>query len=100
MTADEYYSLLNAGLAGRLVEMARDFAALADSDLNAARRKLDEADVIFAVWRDQKGDFGFIPVFGGDRLRKGELSLRLAAIFAPSESEALMLAYSRQLTPQ
>ncbi|RTL79128.1 MAG: hypothetical protein EKK29_21925 [Hyphomicrobiales bacterium] len=100
MTADEYFKLLHAGVAPRLVQMARDFAALADSDPDAAGRKLDDADVIFAVWRADGGDYGFIPVFGGDRLKGAGVGLRLAALFAPSEMEALMLAYPRQLVTQ
>ena len=68
MTAEEYYRLLPDGVAPRLVRMAHDFAALADTDPEAAGRKLDAADVIFAVWRAENGAFGFIPVFGGDRL--------------------------------
>ncbi len=99
MTADDYYALLNAGLVPRLVEMARDFAQLAEDDPEAAGRRLDDADVIFAVWRSETDAFGFIPVFGGERLRKRERDLRLTALFAPSESEALMLAHHRELTP-
>ena len=68
MTAEEYYRLLPDGVAPRLVRMAQDFAALADADPDAAGRKLDVADVIFAVWQAENGAFGFIPVFGGDRL--------------------------------
>ncbi len=100
MTAEEYYKLLHAGVAPRLVKMARDFAALADEDPEAAGRKLDNADVIFAVWQAEDGAFGFIPVFGGDRLRNGERRLRLAALFAPNEIEALMLAYPHQVVAQ
>lgn len=100
MTADDYYKLLHAGVAPRLVEMARDFASLAETDLKAAERKLEDADVIFAVWRTEGDAFGFVPVFGGERLRNSERRLRLAALFAPSETEALMLAHSHQLATQ
>ncbi len=100
MTADEYYKLVHAGIAPRLVKMARDFAALADEDPEAAGRKLDNADVIFAVWQAENGAFGFIPVFGGERLRNRERRLRLAALFGPNEIEALMLAYPHQLVAQ
>lgn len=96
MTSDEYFTLLNARLTPRLVEMAREFAALAEADSEAADRKIENADVIFAVWRAETGGFGFIPVFGAARLGKRERSLRLAALFAPSEIDALMLASSGQ----
>lgn len=100
MTADDYYKLLHAGVAPRLVKMARDFASLAESDLKAAERKLEDADVIFAVWRTEGDAFGFVPVFGAERLRNNARRLRLAALFAPSETEALMLAQSHQLATQ
>jgi hypothetical protein len=100
MTADEYYVLLPNDAIQRLVRMAQDFAALADADLQAAGRKLDAADVIFAVWQTQNGAFGFMPVFGGDRLVNREKNLRLAALFAPSEIDARMLAYPHELATQ
>ncbi len=100
MTAEEYYRLVPDGVASRLVRMAQDFAALADADSEAAGRKLDGADVIFAVWQDESGTFGFIPVFGGDRLANRGKDLRLAALFAPSEIDARMLAYPQELAAQ
>jgi hypothetical protein len=100
MTAEEYYDFLPDDVIPRLITMAHDFAALADADLEAAGRKLDAADVIFAVWQTQNGAFGFMPVFGGDRLVKREKELRLAAIFAPSEIDARMLAYPHELATQ
>lgn len=100
MTSDDYYNLLNARLTPRLVKMARDFAALAEADPEAAERKIEDADVILAVWPSEAGAFGFIPVFGGGRLSKRERWLRMAAIFAPNEAEALMLASSGELVTQ
>lgn len=100
MTAEEYYRLLPDGVASRLVTMAHNFAALADADPEAAGRKLDAADVIFAVWQAENGTFGFIPVFGGDRLVNRDKDLELAALFAPSEIDARMLAYPDDLETQ
>jgi hypothetical protein len=100
MTPEEYYDLLPKDAIVRLVRMAHDFAELADVDLEAAGRKLDAADVIFAVWQAESGAFGFIPIFGGDRLVKRLKNLRLAALFAPSEIDARMLAYPHELATQ
>jgi hypothetical protein len=100
MTAEEYYDLLPGDVAPRLVRMAHNFAALADTDPEAAGRKLDAADVIFAVWQDENGAFGFMPVFGGDRLVNREKKIRLAALFAPSEIDARMLVYPHELATQ
>ncbi len=84
----------------RLVRMAHDFAVLADADLEAAGRKLDAADVIFAIWQVENGAFGFMPVFGGGQLINREKNFGLVALFAPSEIDTRMLAYPHELATQ